>query len=69
MIEIERCPCGKCNDFHLVGIGKFCQGSGFDRKEAAWITALLNGFEASETHEQILHRYHDILANAATERA
>jgi hypothetical protein len=63
MITIAQCPCGHatCGDYHLVGIGKFCQGSGFSKKEAAWIAALLNGFENTETSEQILMRYRDIL--------
>lgn len=35
-VGIERCPCGDsgCRDYHLTGIGKFCQGSGFTYEEA-----------------------------------
>lgn len=43
-ITIEPCPCGMrgCHDFHLVGIGNFCQGSGFTKDEATLIAKLLN---------------------------
>lgn len=38
------CPCGSayCRDRHLVGIGKFVQGSGFTVEEAERICAALN---------------------------
>lgn len=44
MITVEKCPCGfkGCRDYHLVGIGKFVQGSGFTKEEAEQIAALLN---------------------------
>ena len=43
-ITITKCPCGhpSCSDYHLVGVGKFVQGSGFDRHEADLIARLLN---------------------------
>lgn len=43
-ITIEKCPCGQrgCNDYHLVGIGKFVQGSGFTIDEAHEIADALN---------------------------
>lgn len=45
MITIEQCPCpfDGCPDYHLVGIGKFVQGSGFTKEEAQQIADLLNG--------------------------
>lgn len=43
-ITVEACPCGMCHDFHLVGIGKFCQGSGFTEGEAILIAGLLNDY-------------------------
>lgn len=38
------CPCGHpgCRDRHLVGIGKFVQGSGFDPEEAERVCIALN---------------------------
>lgn len=44
-ITVEKCPCGHagCSDYHLVGIGKFVQGSGFTKEEAELIAGLLNG--------------------------
>lgn len=44
-ITVEKCPCGHagCSDYHLVGIGKFVQGSGFSKEEAELIAGLLNG--------------------------
>jgi hypothetical protein len=35
-VSKEPCPCGhkSCKDWHLVGIGKFVQGSGFSEEEA-----------------------------------
>lgn len=42
MVTIEKCPCGRCSDYHLVGIGKFVQGSGFKKEEAQHIADLLN---------------------------
>lgn len=42
MITVKKCPCGQCQDYHLVGIGKFCQGSGFTKAEAEEIADLLN---------------------------
>lgn len=47
-ISMRQCPCGECKDFHLVGIGKFVQGSGFTRAEAARIIGAL------DRHEQVL---------------
>lgn len=43
-ITIKRCPCPyvNCGDYHLVGIGKFVQGSGFSKEEAEHIAKLLN---------------------------
>ena len=41
-IHVDRCPCGECSDYHLVGIGKFCQGSGFSKSEAFLIAKKLN---------------------------
>lgn len=45
MIDMERCPCGQkgCHDYHLTGIGKFVQGSGFTYKEAK---ALIDAYNA-----------------------
>lgn len=36
MISIVACPCGHrgCSDFHFRGLGKFVQGSGFNKDEA-----------------------------------
>lgn len=44
MITVEKCLCGHvaCSDYHLVGIGKFVQGSGFTKREAAHIAKMLN---------------------------
>ena len=44
MITIEKCLCGhrSCQDYWLVGIGSFCQGSGFSQAEAQRIADLLN---------------------------
>lgn len=38
-LSYKKCPCGDtyCKDFHLVGIGKFVQGSGFTEADAAKI--------------------------------
>ena len=43
-ISIVPCPCGHegCSDYHLVGVGKFCQGSGFSKAEAGYISDILN---------------------------
>lgn len=43
-ITIEPCCCGypTCKDYWLVGVGKFVQGSGFDKEEAQHIADLLN---------------------------
>lgn len=35
------CPCGRCADVHLLGIGQFAQGSGFTVEEATEILAAL----------------------------
>lgn len=45
MIAVERCPCGQngCRDFHLAGIGKFVQGSGFTEADAIKLAKMLNG--------------------------
>lgn len=45
MITIEHCQCGHptCKDYWLSGIGKFVQGSGFDKEDAQRIADLLNG--------------------------
>lgn len=40
------CPCWDCRDWHLVGVGKFVQGSGFDEAEAAEILAALRAYRA-----------------------
>lgn len=42
--SFERCPCNSkyCNDYHLIGIGKFVQGSGFNKEEVELIVNLLN---------------------------
>lgn len=52
-ITIEPCPCGHpaCKDFHLVGIGKFVQGSGFTKDEAELIAKLLNNYIRESKHE------------------
>ena len=44
MITIEQCQCGysNCRDYWLVGAGKFCQGSGFEKEESQRIADLLN---------------------------
>lgn len=44
MIKVEKCPCGhpNCHNYHLTGIGKFVQGSGFEKNEAEQIALLLN---------------------------
>lgn len=49
-IRIERCHCGQCSDWWLVGIGKFVQGSGFSEAEAQLIADLLNERPADERH-------------------
>lgn len=43
-ISHVACPCGNayCRDRHLVGIGKFVQGSGFDGEEAERIVTAMN---------------------------
>jgi len=48
MIKIEQCKCGypNCSDYHLVGIGRFCQGSGFTKEDAQRIADLLNKSES-----------------------
>lgn len=46
-IGVEPCPCGQCSDFHLKGIGRFNQGSGFNKADADLIAALLNQHRAS----------------------
>lgn len=42
-ILIEKCPCGSkdCKDWHIVGFGKFVQGSGFSRWEAETLVEAL----------------------------
>lgn len=42
MITVEKCPCGRCSDYHLVGVGHFVEGSGFTKEEAENIAELLN---------------------------
>ncbi len=44
-IGMEPCPCGHpaCKDWHLTGIGKFVQSSGFTKEEAQTIVAALEG--------------------------
>lgn len=49
MITIEQCCCGfkgrdgtGCKTYWLVGIGHFCQGSGFTKEEAQRIADALN---------------------------
>lgn len=44
-ITIQKCSCGdkNCQDYWLVGIGKFVQGSGFTKEEAELIANLLRG--------------------------
>lgn len=44
-ITIEQCKCdySACRQYWLVGIGSFVQGSGFSKKEAEYISALING--------------------------
>lgn len=53
MITIKQCPCPytNCRDYHLVGIGKFVQGSGFTKEEAQHIADLLNaeGYDGTES--------------------
>ena len=48
-IEIMRCSCGHagCSDYWLCGIGKFVQGSGFEKDEAQMIAALVNQHRTS----------------------
>lgn len=43
-VTVSKCLCGQrgCSDYWLNGIGKFCQGSGFDKDEADLIAGLLN---------------------------
>lgn len=43
-VTVTKCLCGhaSCSDYWLNGIGKFCQGSGFDKDEAELIAGLLN---------------------------
>ena len=51
MYSKQKCPCGHpcCKDWHLVGIGKFVQGSGFTEEEADKILAALNKPEEKGT--------------------
>ena len=53
-IKIERCPCGKCSDWHLIGIGKFCQRSGFKKDEAEFICKAVN------CHDELLEALKDL---------
>ena len=41
-VGTEKCWCGKCQDYWLTGVGKFCQGSGFTKEVAEEIADLLN---------------------------
>jgi hypothetical protein len=52
-ITIERCRCGHkcCQDYWLVGLGKFVQGSGFEKDDAERIARLLNDEAAPATFQ------------------
>jgi hypothetical protein len=52
MIKIQKCLCGRCNDYWLVGIGSFVQGSGFTQREAQKIADLLNAADAEQETEE-----------------
>lgn len=45
IVSVVRCPCEYegCADHHLIGIGKFYQGSGFTEHDARRIADCLNG--------------------------
>ena len=50
VVGSEHCPCGDfaCKDYHLTGIGKFVQGSGFTLDEARFI------IRACNTHHELV---------------
>jgi hypothetical protein len=50
-LSIKKCPCGDpyCRDYHLVGIGKFVQGSGFTAEEA---TRIVGALQSPDTRPQ-----------------
>lgn len=55
-IKVEACCCGRCNDYWLVGIGSFCQGSGFTEREALLIAAALNNIRSDIAIRDIQER-------------
>ncbi len=55
-IGIEKCPCGHegCSDYHLKGMGKFCQGSGFSLEEAERIRDMVNAGKTGIFLQQVV---------------
>lgn len=55
MIKIEKCKCNyeTCQDYWLVGVGRFVQGSGFTKEQAVLIASLLNEEEFTEQLEKL----------------
>lgn len=60
MITVEQCPCGheSCNDYHLRGVGKFVQGSGFEKEEAELIASYLNATSSPEREMAMVQQFH-----------
>lgn len=60
MITVEKCPCGHeaCKDYHLKGLGKFVQGSGFTKSEAQMIADLFNMNEAADPEMMMVEKFH-----------
>lgn len=56
-ITLEKCPCGhpSCTTYWLVGIGHFCQGSGFTEAEAKRIANLLNSERRTKFDYYLIH--------------
>jgi hypothetical protein len=61
MVGKEPCPCGRCHDWHLTGIGKFVQGSGFTEEEADRIIAALNAAANQPLSDSVKARAREIL--------
>lgn len=57
MIEVVKCPCSLpyCSDYHLKGVGRFTQGSGFTLREAELIARVFNyfGHGGGANHEDV----------------
>ncbi len=63
IIEVKKCPCRfeKCSDYHLEGVGKFIQGSGFTKEEADFFAAapkLVRGLRRKIEKLELLVDYH-----------